>query len=139
MNPGERAWDLGYAAGWRLVRALPEGWARRLFDVAADRAARGGGPDQLRRNLARVLSTTPAQVPDDLVRDTSLVGPVGYVKERLAAYAAAGVTALLVSPLHPTHAERVRAVGGRITAGPGIEGGWVVDAAFPLDVKMVDQ
>jgi signal transduction histidine kinase len=29
--------------------------------------------------------------------------------------------------------ERVRAVGGRITAGPGIEGGWVVDAAFPLD------
>ncbi|GAA0503800.1 hypothetical protein Ade02nite_35420 [Paractinoplanes deccanensis] len=28
--------------------------------------------------------------------------------------------------------ERVRAAGGRITAGPGIEGGWVVDAAFPL-------
>ncbi|WP_420880275.1 phosphatidylinositol mannoside acyltransferase [Rhodococcus sp. (in: high G+C Gram-positive bacteria)] len=67
MNPGERVWDLGYAAGWRLVRALPEGSARRLFDYAADRAARGGGPDQLRRNLARVLSTTPGQVPDDLV------------------------------------------------------------------------
>jgi signal transduction histidine kinase len=33
--------------------------------------------------------------------------------------------------------ERVRAVGGRITAGPGIEGGWVVDAAFPLNVKAV--
>jgi signal transduction histidine kinase len=32
--------------------------------------------------------------------------------------------------------ERVRAVGGRITAGPGIEGGWVVDAAFPLQVKV---
>jgi signal transduction histidine kinase len=32
--------------------------------------------------------------------------------------------------------ERVRAVGGRITAGPGIEGGWVVDAAFPLDSKV---
>jgi signal transduction histidine kinase len=29
--------------------------------------------------------------------------------------------------------ERVRALGGRITAGPGIEGGWVVDAALPLD------
>jgi signal transduction histidine kinase len=28
--------------------------------------------------------------------------------------------------------ERVRAVGGRITAGPGIDGGWVVDAALPL-------
>ncbi|MFC9519055.1 phosphatidylinositol mannoside acyltransferase [Nocardiaceae bacterium NPDC056970] len=67
MNPGDRAWDLGYAAGWRLVRALPERSARRLFDFAADRAARDGGPDQLRRNLARVLSTTPTQVPDDLV------------------------------------------------------------------------
>jgi signal transduction histidine kinase len=32
--------------------------------------------------------------------------------------------------------ERVRAVGGRITAGPGIEGGWVVDAALPLDVEV---
>ena len=30
-----------------------------------------------------------AAVPDELVRDTSLVGPLGYVKERLAAYAAA--------------------------------------------------
>ena len=35
--------------------------------------------------------------------------------------------------------ERVRAVGGRLTAGPGIEGGWVVDAAFPLNVKVVQQ
>jgi signal transduction histidine kinase len=30
--------------------------------------------------------------------------------------------------------ERVRTVGGRITAGPGIDGGWVVDAALPLSV-----
>ena len=29
--------------------------------------------------------------------------------------------------------ERVRAVGGRLTAGPGIDGGWVVDASFPLN------
>jgi signal transduction histidine kinase len=33
--------------------------------------------------------------------------------------------------------ERVRAVGGRLSAGPGIEGGWVVDAAFPLNVKVI--
>jgi signal transduction histidine kinase len=32
--------------------------------------------------------------------------------------------------------ERVRAVGGRITAGPGIDGGWVVDAALPLDQEV---
>ncbi|MDI6100034.1 histidine kinase [Actinoplanes sp. NEAU-A12] len=30
-------------------------------------------------------------------------------------------------------AERVRAVGGRITAGPGVDGGWAVDAALPLE------
>ncbi|GIE86269.1 Signal transduction histidine kinase [Actinoplanes regularis] len=28
--------------------------------------------------------------------------------------------------------ERVRAAGGRIVAGPGVDGGWVVDAVFPL-------
>ncbi|WP_454197474.1 phosphatidylinositol mannoside acyltransferase [Nocardia sp. Marseille-Q1738] len=67
MNPKARAWDLGYAAGWRLVRALPQRWAIRMFDIAADRAARDGGPHQLRRNLARVLSTVPEGVPDHLV------------------------------------------------------------------------
>jgi hypothetical protein len=51
-----------------------------------------------------------AAVPDDLVRGTALVGPAGYVKDRLAAYEAAGVTTLLVSPLAPTRAERLAAV-----------------------------
>lgn len=69
MSLAERGADLGYAAGWRLVRALPESVARRLFDAGADYAARrNGGPQQLRRNLARVLGVTPEQVPDDLVR-----------------------------------------------------------------------
>jgi signal transduction histidine kinase len=35
--------------------------------------------------------------------------------------------------------ERVRAVGGRLTAGPGIDGGWVVDAALPLAVEGVSR
>ncbi|MDQ1647349.1 MAG: hypothetical protein QOJ50_3533 [Cryptosporangiaceae bacterium] len=52
-----------------------------------------------------------AAVPGDLVRDTALVGPAGHVKERLAAFAAAGVTTLLMSPMAATHAERVREVG----------------------------
>ncbi|WP_433605279.1 phosphatidylinositol mannoside acyltransferase [Prescottella agglutinans] len=67
MTPQDRVWDLGYAAGWRLVRVLPQRWAVRMFEMAADHAARNGGPDQLRRNLARVLSTTPAHVSDDVV------------------------------------------------------------------------
>ncbi|WP_083874427.1 phosphatidylinositol mannoside acyltransferase [Nocardia paucivorans] len=60
--------DRAYAAGWRLVRALPENTARRLFDRGGTWAARKGGPAQLRRNLARVLGTEPEQVPDELVR-----------------------------------------------------------------------
>lgn len=63
-----RVADLSYAAGWRLVRTLPEPWALRLFEHAADRGARDGGPVQLRRNLARVLATSPEQVPDELVQ-----------------------------------------------------------------------
>jgi len=67
----ERATDLGYAAGWRVVRALPERMATALFDAGADFAARrGGGPQQLRRNLARVLGVPPEQVPDELLRDS---------------------------------------------------------------------
>ncbi|WP_420752895.1 phosphatidylinositol mannoside acyltransferase [Rhodococcus sp. O3] len=68
MNAKDRTWDLGYAAAWRLVRALPDRWALRLFYLAADRAARNGGPDQLRRNLSRVLSIPAEEVSDELVR-----------------------------------------------------------------------
>lgn len=67
MNTG-RLTDLGYAAGWRLVRALPEFAARNAFEAGAAYAARGGGPDQLRRNLARVTGVPPAEVPDSLLR-----------------------------------------------------------------------
>lgn len=38
-------------------------------------------------------------VPDDLVRSVSLVGPRGFVAERLAAFAEAGVTTMLVHPM----------------------------------------
>ncbi len=65
---GENISDAGYAAGWRLVRAMPDRLARNVFDAGARYAARGGGPDQLRKNLARVIGTTPDQVPDSLMR-----------------------------------------------------------------------
>jgi F420-dependent oxidoreductase-like protein len=51
-----------------------------------------------------------AAVPESLVRATSLVGPAGYVRERLAAYQEAGVTTLLVSPVARTPAERVKSI-----------------------------
>ncbi|MEY8017949.1 LLM class F420-dependent oxidoreductase [Mycobacterium servetii] len=49
-------------------------------------------------------------VPDELVRGISLVGPRGFVAERLAAFAEAGVTTLLVSPVSADPVESVRHV-----------------------------
>lgn len=49
-------------------------------------------------------------VPDELVRGMSLIGPRGYVAERMAAFAEAGVTTLLVNPLSTDRAESMRFV-----------------------------
>jgi F420-dependent oxidoreductase-like protein len=49
-------------------------------------------------------------VPDELVRNVSLVGPRSLVKERLAAYADAGVTTLLLQPLSHDRREFIRYV-----------------------------
>lgn len=61
----ERAADLGFAAGWRLVRMLPEPVARGLFRRVGDLAGRRDGPAnrQLRTNLRRVLpDSTPTEL-----------------------------------------------------------------------------
>ncbi len=71
---------LGYAAGWRLVRAMPEFVARNAFEAGAWYAAQGGGPQQLRKNLARVIGTTPAEVPNSLMH-ASLASYARYWRE----------------------------------------------------------
>ena len=76
----DRFTDWGYAAGWRLVRAMPEVVARNTFGAGAYYAARGGGPDQLRKNLARVLGVSPDRVPDGLMR-ASLASYARYWRE----------------------------------------------------------
>ena len=64
----DRLTEIGYAAGWRLVRALPLPVARSLFRIGADRAYRKNGPgtQRLRRNLEKVV---PAERLEDTVRD----------------------------------------------------------------------
>ncbi|CRK58134.1 Lauroyl/myristoyl acyltransferase involved in lipid A biosynthesis (Lauroyl/myristoyl acyltransferase) [Alloactinosynnema sp. L-07] len=70
MNFGERLAGLGYAAGWRLVRVLPESVAKAVFGFGADLAARRQGPGakQLRANLARVVPQAGEDELDELVR-----------------------------------------------------------------------
>ncbi|MDT5201676.1 MAG: phosphatidylinositol dimannoside acyltransferase, partial [Mycobacterium sp.] len=72
--------DWGYAAGWRMVRAMPEFAARNVFDAAALYASRNGGPAQLRKNLARVIGVAPKEVPASLMR-ASLASYARYWRE----------------------------------------------------------
>jgi KDO2-lipid IV(A) lauroyltransferase len=64
----DRLTEIGYAAGWRLVRALPLPVARSLFRAGADQAYRrnGRGTQRLRRNLEKVV---PAERLEETVRD----------------------------------------------------------------------
>ncbi|WP_319430857.1 LLM class F420-dependent oxidoreductase [Mycobacterium sp. RTGN5] len=48
-----------------------------------------------------------AAVPDELVRAVNLIGPRGFVKERIAAFAEAGVTTLLATPTTTDAAEYI--------------------------------
>lgn len=76
----DRMTDWTYAAGWMAVRAMPEFGARTAFAAAARYAARRGGPEQLRKNLARVIGVPPAEVPDGLLR-ASLASYARYWRE----------------------------------------------------------
>ncbi|MER5454992.1 phosphatidylinositol mannoside acyltransferase [Micromonospora sp. NPDC002389] len=63
--------ELGFVAGWRLVRVLPRPVAAAAFDAVADRAhrRRGKGASRLRANLRRVVGPElPDAELDELVR-----------------------------------------------------------------------
>ncbi|MEH1099055.1 phosphatidylinositol mannoside acyltransferase [Micromonospora sp. CPCC 205561] len=63
--------ELGYVAGWRVIRALPRPVAAAAFRAGADRAHRrgGGGTTRLRANLRRVVGPdVPEAELDELVR-----------------------------------------------------------------------
>lgn len=57
-------------------------------------------------------------VPDELVRGMSLIGPRGYVAERLAAFAEAGVTTLLLAPVSADDDESMRFVNEALKLRP---------------------
>jgi F420-dependent oxidoreductase-like protein len=77
-----------------------------------DLACRFGYEDEAKRIQDAYLSgrkdEAAALVPAELVEKTSLIGPQGYVSERLAAFREAGVTTLNLTALAPTHDRRVK-------------------------------
>lgn len=61
----DQATATGYTAGWRVVRRLPEGAARRGFDRIADELYRRS-PRSVRRLRANLAHVRPELSPDDL-------------------------------------------------------------------------
>jgi phosphatidylinositol dimannoside acyltransferase len=80
LSLGSRMTDWGYAAGWMVVRTMPEFAARNVFDAGALYASRNGGPAQLRKNLARVIGVSPKEVSGSLMR-ASLASYARYWRE----------------------------------------------------------
>ncbi|MBC2637669.1 MULTISPECIES: LLM class F420-dependent oxidoreductase [unclassified Rhodococcus (in: high G+C Gram-positive bacteria)] len=105
-------------APW-LDRARPQlalyvgGMGSRERNFYNDLACRYGFADQARRIQDLFLSgqhaRAAAAVPDELVRATTLIGPVSYIAERLSLLREVGVGLLNVAPLAGTHAERLAA------------------------------
>jgi KDO2-lipid IV(A) lauroyltransferase len=77
----DRLIELGFTAGWGVVRALPLPVARSLFNAAADRAYRKNGPgtQRLRRNLERV-------VPAERLEETVAAGLRSYARYWMEAF-----------------------------------------------------
>ena len=62
--------------------------------------------------LAGKKEEAAAAIPTELLEHTNLVGPEGYVKERIAAYKEAGVTVLNVTPFDAAQPARLEKVKG---------------------------
>lgn len=67
IDPREEAADLAYRTGWALTKRMPEFAAKFLIDDLGGRIGARGENTQLRKNLARVLGTTPDAVPQSLI------------------------------------------------------------------------
>jgi F420-dependent oxidoreductase-like protein len=72
---------------------------RNFYHNLATRYGFGDAADRIQElYLSGRKAEAIEAVPDELVRRVSLIGPRGFVAERVAAFAEAGVTTLLVTP-----------------------------------------
>lgn len=84
---------------------------KNFYHTLATKYGYGAEADRIQElYLAGQKEEAAKVVPDELVRDVSLVGPAGFVKERVQAFREAGVTTLNVVPLAATPADRVKLI-----------------------------
>jgi F420-dependent oxidoreductase-like protein len=84
---------------------------KNFYHTLATRYGYGPQADRIQElYLAGDKERAAKAVPDELVRDVSLIGTPGFVKERVAAFREAGVTTLNVVPIAETAADRVKLI-----------------------------
>ncbi|MEV5650754.1 LLM class F420-dependent oxidoreductase [Nocardia sp. NPDC052254] len=84
---------------------------KNFYHTLATKYGYGAEADRIQElYLAGRKEEAAKVVPDELVRDISLIGPAGFVAERVEAFREAGVTVLNVVPLAGTAAERVKLI-----------------------------
>ena len=84
---------------------------KNFYHTLAHRLGYGAAADQIQdAYLDGRKAEAETLVPAGLLEQTSLIGPEGYVRERLAAFREAGASTLTVIPLAGTHADRVRLI-----------------------------
>ncbi|WP_460604291.1 phosphatidylinositol mannoside acyltransferase [Jatrophihabitans fulvus] len=79
----ERAVGLGYAAGWSMIKSMPQGMSSRAFRAAADAATvrNGRGTRQLRKNLRRVVGPGMSELRMDALVGDALRSYARYWRE----------------------------------------------------------
>ncbi len=136
-----RAVELGYAAGWRLIRALPLPVAWAAFRTGADRAARRRGPGTLRleQNLRRVVGP---DLSDDGMADLLRAALRSYARYWLEAFRLPAMSHQEV--MSSFELERGHLLGEAVAAGTGcvvalphagnwdLAGAWVCGNGWPL-------
>ena len=84
---------------------------KNFYHTLATRYGYGAAADRIQElYLSGDKDSAVKAVPDELVRDISLIGTRGFVKERLAAFREAGVTTLNVAPIAATPGERIKLI-----------------------------
>jgi lauroyl/myristoyl acyltransferase len=108
--------EIGYGAGWSVIKALPRSVVWPLFRAGADRAARRNGPgtQRLRRNLRRVVGPDLSEADLDLL-----------VRDGLRSYARYWLDAFQLPKFSPEEVlrqftlERGHLIGEAVEAGTG--------------------
>ncbi|MPZ28241.1 MAG: phosphatidylinositol mannoside acyltransferase [Micromonosporaceae bacterium] len=140
MSSG-RLVELGYAAGWRLTRALPERVARAGFRAAADTAYRRGGP-AVRRLAANLRRVVGPELPEPELQRLVRAGLRSYARYWMEAFRLPGRTPeQLRTGFRMAHGhllgEAVAAGTGAVVALPhagnwDAAGAWGVASGWPI-------